>query len=78
MCGIDDAGDLVIHQPLPQTLAATEAADPNRTLRQQWVANTTGERGDDIESSLAGSDMGDFPGFPGAAQNQSFQGCPLK
>ena len=78
MCGIDDDRDLVIRQPLAQALDATEAADPNRPLRQQWIANTTGERGDDIESSLAGSDVGDFPGFPGAAQNQSFQGCPLK
>lgn len=78
MGGIDDGLDLVGRQPLSQPSGAPETADPDLALRQQRVANTTGERGDDVESSLAGSDVGQLPRFAGAAQNQSSQGWPLK
>ncbi|GAA5078713.1 hypothetical protein GCM10023319_17470 [Nocardia iowensis] len=78
MRGIDQRTDLVGPQPLPQPVDAAEAADAHRTDRQQRVANATGERGDDVESLLAGSDVSEFPGFPGTAQNQYSQGWPLK
>ncbi|GAB2631291.1 hypothetical protein GCM10027088_01590 [Nocardia goodfellowii] len=78
MGGIDDGIDLVVRQPLSQTLGSPETADAHRTGGQEWVANASGERGNDIESSLAGRAIGQFPGFPGPAQNQDVQGCPLK
>ncbi|GAA1593109.1 hypothetical protein GCM10009764_15190 [Nocardia ninae] len=67
MSSVDHGVDFVGHQPVPQALDPTEPADTHFADRQQGVTNATGERGDDIESLLAGSDVGEFPGFPGAA-----------
>ncbi|BDU07142.1 hypothetical protein FMUBM48_34050 [Nocardia cyriacigeorgica] len=78
MGGIDDSLDLPRAQELPQTLRPTEPAHPHLTGGQDRFTNTSGERGDDVESSLAGSDAGQFPGLPGSAQNQDVQGWPLK
>ncbi|BDT90721.1 hypothetical protein IFM12275_06970 [Nocardia sputorum] len=78
MRGIDNRGHVVGRQPSPQPLRAAEAADADRAFGQQGRTHATGERGHDLESSLAGSDVGQLPRFPGAAQKQNSQGWPLK
>ncbi|GAB4586492.1 hypothetical protein Ntsu_43240 [Nocardia sp. IFM 10818] len=78
MRGIDDDLDSVVRQPFPQAVHPAESPHAHLADRQQGFAHAAGERGDDVESSLAGREGGQFPGFPGAAQNQRLQGCPLK
>ncbi|GAA5052769.1 hypothetical protein GCM10023318_25830 [Nocardia callitridis] len=78
MSRVDDRVDAVVRQPLSETGRTTESADAHLPTGQRRVANATGERGDDVESSLAGSELGKVPGFAGTAQNQNPQGWPLK
>lgn len=75
---VDDGIDPPGQQELAQALWSAEPADADLAGRQEGVANTSGERGDDRESSLAGGDAGQFPGLPGSAQDQDVQGWPLK
>jgi hypothetical protein len=73
MSGIDDRLERIVRQPVPHPLDATEASDAHRTGGHDRFTHTSGERGDDVESSLAGDDFGQLPGFPGAAENQNPQ-----
>ncbi|GGK37255.1 hypothetical protein GCM10011591_06110 [Nocardia camponoti] len=78
VCRVHDGVDRVVGQPVSETLDASETADPNRADRQPRVGNPTGERGHDVESPLVGTDPSQLAGFARAAEDQDFQGCPLK
>ncbi|GGK92424.1 hypothetical protein GCM10011588_03640 [Nocardia jinanensis] len=78
MGGVDDEFYPIVLQPFPQPLDTTEPADPHLPHGPDRVGYATGERGHDLVFSLAGEQSGEFPGFPGPAQQQNSQGWPLK
>jgi hypothetical protein len=78
MGGVDDEIHPVVRQPFAQPVGTAESADPHFARGPDRLGNPTGERGHDLVFSLAGEQPGEFPGFPGAAQQQNSQGWPLK
>lgn len=78
MGGVDNNFYPIVHQPFAQTVDTAESADPHLTRRPDRLGNPTGERGHELVFPLAGEQPGEFPGFPGAAQQQDSQGWPLK
>ena len=64
--GIDHSGDVVLDQPVPQTLDTAEAAHPHWPDRQCRVGNPAGQRTDQLDVGVQpGSQV---PSLAGAAQ----------
>ena len=50
--GVDDGGDVVLAQPVPQPGGAAETADPHRANRQRRIGNPPGQRADEVDPRM--------------------------
>lgn len=62
--------DLVIVQPADQSIGPAEPADARSAEREFRVPDAAGERGDDVESIVAGQPCGQLSRLGGASEYQ--------